>query len=247
MHDFVTDFKREVGLEKMSNVKETLMCWIQNEVSKGCDGENCFDVMAAGQVVDMIKDLAEASEKCVKKEYYEYLLCKMKEEEKMPARYGYDNWRYASSGQFAPKGRGSYDPVVGYTPMSEHGKEIYDPTPEFWNDIRMGYREGNGRNRGNSSDSQNAGQRSNERSGYWYDERIHSGRGDSYDKYQDAKRHYTETGKMEDKKKMEEHLGNHFSDLIMQVREMSEDASPEMRKKLKMGVNGVLDDMNKMV
>lgn len=88
-----------------------------------------------GDVVDMIKDLCEAEkearvakqmEECEKEEKEEekHMLRMLKEEHKdeykrMQEEYGedegerrfYDNYRYKSSGRFAPKGSGSYMPI----------------------------------------------------------------------------------------------------------------------------------------
>lgn len=100
-------------LEKSDRISETLLCWSEEEVAKGKCGADCCDIEALGQVIDMVKDLAEANEKWVKAKYYETVTMAMEEyDEEESERYGYDNWRYAS-GRFAPKGRGHRS---GYTP-----------------------------------------------------------------------------------------------------------------------------------
>lgn len=115
----------------------------------------------AGKIIDIVKDLACAEKdaliaKEMRKAHEDeeaeekYMKMKMKEEhadeyKRYMDEYGedgerrfYDNYRYKSSGRFAPKGRGSYMPRRGYdeppyyrmTPdmMREHD-------PEYWRDV----------------------------------------------------------------------------------------------------------------
>lgn len=131
----------------------------KREVEKGIEQLNAEEM---GEVTDMIKDLCEAEyyariakamEKSEEEDEAEekYIRKILKEENKdeykrMREEYGeeeadrrfYDNYRYKSSGRFAPKGRGSYMPRRGYdeppyyhmTPdmMREHD-------PEYWRDM----------------------------------------------------------------------------------------------------------------
>lgn len=235
-------------LQKVKDTKETILRWIDAEV---CEGKECVasGIDGFGKLVDAAKDLAELEEKCVKTMYYEKIIEAMEKEKEEGERYGYDNWRYAS-GRFAPKGHGSYE---GYEPMIGGRVHVHDPNMNIRDDFRMGYSnrggssgsgdQNDGRGRGTSGNSSNQG---NDRYGYWYDEKIHSPRGAYYDDYQEAKRHYSETKRPEDMQQMNEKLGDNFSDLLMQVEEMAQDASPEMRKKLKMGVNSMMENLNRM-
>lgn len=96
-------------------------------------GEGNVNLCDAGQIVDMVKDLACAEKDALiakemrkaheeEEEEEKYMLRMLKEDHKdeykrMRDEYGedegerrfYDNYRYAS-GRFAPKGRGSYEP-----------------------------------------------------------------------------------------------------------------------------------------
>lgn len=141
----------EAKLKPILEMKEKLTEWSKSELEKG---KEQVDTAEMGQVVDMIKDLAEAEEKCIKGAYYKCLLKEKKDDEEMQKmmekmggeggmgynRMGYDNYRY-SSGRFAPKGRGSYRP-------GESGRSGYpmeweeDPSmmAEGWWDGMMGYR-----------------------------------------------------------------------------------------------------------
>ena len=102
-------------IERMHKMQECLTEKAVNELEKGVEN---VDTSEMGQVVDMIKDLAEAEyhsiiSKAMKKadeeeeEYDKELLKSLKAEygEESGRRY-YDHYRYAN-GRFAPKGRGT--------------------------------------------------------------------------------------------------------------------------------------------
>lgn len=95
-------------LKDLSEIKHDLIDAVKAEVAKGLKE---VDTEELGEVVDMIKDLAEAEKACIEACYYETVTDAMTEEDGGERR-GYDRWRYAS-GRYAPKGRGTY----GYTPM----------------------------------------------------------------------------------------------------------------------------------
>lgn len=109
-----------------------------NEFEKGVEN---VDTSEMGQVVDMIKDLAEAEyhsiiSKAMKKadeeeeEYDKELLRSLKAEygEESGRRY-YDQYRYAN-GRFAPKGKGTYrrgyeePPYMHMYPEAEHMRDM---------------------------------------------------------------------------------------------------------------------------
>lgn len=111
------DKKTELGIENLEIQKEKLLGWVGAEIAQGMCEAN---LEALGKVTDMIKDLAEAvyycaeaEEKKIKSCYYKAIIHAMKENEEDDEemdeveRYGYDNYRYASTGQFAPKGKGT--------------------------------------------------------------------------------------------------------------------------------------------
>lgn len=96
-------------MEKIKTLKETkekLIDALNGKMSMGIEN---VDAQEAGEVTDMIKDLAEAEKECWEAAYYESIVKAMKDSDDVK---GYDDWRYAS-GRYAPKGRGTYE---GYTP-----------------------------------------------------------------------------------------------------------------------------------
>lgn len=199
-----------------------------------------------GQNLDDLKDWTEIAKNiaCFDKDYRiveamdkaedeDEIMEMIERYEDYPERRYYDNYRYKTSGRFAPRGKGSYMPRRGYEeppyyhmmPYEMSVGDYKEHSPEYWRDFdrksgRLYYTETgdiNGKNTNMpNSDIQNAESR--------------------YDK---AKRMYTETkdmhkaGTAEDKaitlKEGEKMLNVIFDEL----EEIMQDASPEMRSMVK--------------
>lgn len=95
-------------LEDLNEIKHKLIEAVEMELAGGIQN---VDTAELGEVIDMIKDCAEAEKDCMKACYYE-LICEAMTEDGEEGSYGYDRYRYAS-GRFAPKGRGH---ISGYLP-----------------------------------------------------------------------------------------------------------------------------------
>lgn len=141
--------------DRLCEIYNDLMRWVENN-------KDCTDVKTMGEVIDMIKDIAEAEEKCWKACYYKSIVEAMEEAEEWEkmeymdeeGRMGYDNWRYAS-GRFAPKGRGHKTGHrggrMGYVPYYDDGGDMNDHEMwgrnadqmkhpyERWKTTRLGY------------------------------------------------------------------------------------------------------------
>lgn len=115
-------------LKDIVDIKHDLIEAVKMEMAQGIEA---VDTEEMGEVVDMIKDLAQAEKSCMEAAYYE-LVCEAMQGEDAA---GYDRWRY-SSGRFAPKGRGS---VRGYL-------------PPHMDDTSMGYPDGRTRSNGSTYD-----------------------------------------------------------------------------------------------
>lgn len=223
MHDKLT--KLMCDLKEMDCAKETLTKWLNMDLQCGMEQ---FHSECAGDVADIIKDLSEAGEKCVKRMYYEALLMELLtgdggDEPEGP--YGYDHWRYQSSGRYAPKGKGTYH-RSNYTPTIR-GARVPDMNDELQ---RMHYQR--------MMEDPMWGSREFGGSPSRY--------GDSYDQYQNAKRHYSETQKPEDYKMMMDRIKHTAGDFVMAFREMYKDADPNAREELKMQAASLLDEMTSM-
>ena len=214
-------------------IEEKLAEAIKCEFEKGIDKVNTSEM---GKATDMLKDAAEAEyyariakamEDAEKEdeESQKYMLKQLKEEygEDDGRRY-YDNYRYMSTGRFAPKGRGTYMPRRGYeTPIEYHmTPEMYrEHDPEYYRDMdrdmgRMYYTEtGMSGNTGNPS-----------RTG------IRDGRegrsGMSRRSYMQTKEMHPDNSQESKQAKMKE-LEKYMSDLGVDMAEMIKDMTPEER------------------
>lgn len=110
-------------IERMHKMIECLTEKALAELDKGIEN---VDTKEMGEVVDMIKDLNEAEYRAVivksmkevdeeQKEYDKKLLRALKDEygEEGGRRY-YDEYRYKTTGRYAPKGKGGYVGRRGY-------------------------------------------------------------------------------------------------------------------------------------
>lgn len=182
-----------------------------------------YSVEKAGEIVDMIKDITEAEEKCMKACYYKELICAMDDERADAGgeRMGYSNRRY-SSGRFAPKGRGH----IGYTPTHMDGpymRMMEDPY-----DWGQGYTPSGAGNRSQSGS----------RMGYTDDRR-----GRTWNDYQDSLRHYTETRDPQAKKGMEQRADEHVREATESIKDIWRDADPEMKTRLKSQMTKLIEEM----
>lgn len=176
-------------------------------------------------------------------------------EEKFYGRMGYRG--RAANGRFVHRsGRGrsaGYTPYIHMMDDDMDGYDMYDDIPYPMTGYRMGYT--GGRNM-NSGDMGNTGNRNGHvgnsnsygygdgntdgRMGYSNVMRNHSRYGETYDRYNDRRRHYHETKDAESKKEMDESMKEYMSDVSENLREMWKDADPALRQTMKA-------DLTKMV
>ena len=193
---------------------------------------------------------------CVMKDLTEYDINKRgieamdeaEQEEKFYGRMGYRG--RARNGRFVHRpGRGR---SAGYTPylhMMEDGMDDYDMYDEMsypMTGYRMGYTDGNrGGNMGNSSSSGsysgNYGD-GNSRSGY-EGMRKPSRYGESYDRYKDSRRHYTENPTPEYQQKMKENADDVFDDIEELAKKMYSEADANDKAKFKQKMTQLVQNM----
>lgn len=127
-------------MEELKRNKETLMTWVSNEISNGCQG---FDLKGTGEAIDMIKDLSDAEKNCWEAMYYKTVVEAMTSNDDV---MGYNNRRMAN-GQYAPAGRGhmGYRPYVDQEPYID--AYLHDPMRMDM----MGYRGDSSRGSGRKS------------------------------------------------------------------------------------------------
>lgn len=150
-----------------------------------------------------------------------------------------------------------------YCQESCYYESIIDAMDEYDEIDRMGYRKRNSRGRfvsSNSNYGNNAGynpdvysrmmmdkmiddKMMNSKNDYDMEDDTEHRYGRSFDKYRKAKRHYTQTHSETDKEKMKEHAREHMNDTLSTLREIWENADPELRVKMKSDVTGLMNSM----
>ena len=155
--------------------------------------------------------------------------------EDYPERRYYDNYRYKTSGRFAPKGKGSYMPRRGYEepPYYHMNPDMYrEYTPEYYRDVdrengRLYYTE-----TGNMNNVSNQNMRD-----------YREGRsGMSRRGYMESKEQHKSNSQEDKQKKMLE-LEKYVDDLSNDVKEMIMDSTPEEKSMLKQKLMGMANNL----
>ena len=206
-----------------------------------------FDNLTSQQWDDL-KDCMEIvkSAICADKDYREVEA--MDDFEKEYGRMGYRG--RATNGRFVHRpGRGR---SAGYTPylhMMDDGMDeydMYDDMPYPMTGYRMGYTDGNrGGNMGNSSSSGSYSGNyggGNSRSGY-ESVRKPSRYGESYDRYKDSRRHYTENPTPEHQQKMKDDADDVFDDIEELAKKIYSDADANDKAKFKQKMTQLVQNM----
>lgn len=212
--------------------------------AKGLDNFNAEDWEKLKYTMEIVKNAI-----CADKDYR--IVCAMdeaEEEEKFMGRMGYRG--RARNGRFVHRsGRGR---SAGYTPylhMMEDGMDdydMYDEMPYPMTGYRMGYTDGNrGGNMGNSSSSGSYSGNyggGNSRSGY-EGMRQPSRYGESYERYKDSRRHYTENPTPEYQQKMKENADDVFDDIEELAKKMYSEADANDKAKFKQKMTQLVQNM----
>ena len=199
------------------------------------DLKDCMEIVKCAVCADKDYRIVEAMDEA-------------EQEEKFMGRMGYRG--RAANGRFVHRsGRGR---SAGYTPylhMMEDGMDeygMYDEMPYPMTGYRMGYTDGNrGGNMGNSSSSGSySGNYSggNSRSGY-EGMRQPSRYGESYDRYKDSRRHYTENPTPEYQQKMKENADDVFDDIEELAKKMYSEADTNDKAKFKQKMTQLVQNM----
>ena len=212
--------------------------------AKGLDNFNADDWEKLKYTMEIVKNAI-----CADKDYrIVEAMDEAEQEEKFMGRMGYRG--RARNGRFVHRsGRGR---SAGYTPylhMMEDGMDdydMYDEMPYPMTGYRMGYTDGNrGGNMGNSSSSGSYSGNyggGNSRSGY-EGMRQPSRYGESYDRYKDSRRHYTENPTPEYQQKMKENADEVFDDIEELAKKMYSEADANDKAKFKQKMTQLVQNM----
>ncbi len=221
MHD---EYKKP-DLSDICQIEHDLIAALKTAVSHGVFSKE-VDGKELGELVDMVKDMAETKRNCWEACYYESVTKAMEEYDEDPeymmgySRKGRNMNRYAN-GRYAPSGTGNqtygYMPYPLRTPIMMRGDDVSDPDNYVYENFpMMGYSKSQRTEMGRGM-YQNG---NHQRNKY----------GSAYNEYKDAKRYYTETHSMDDKHHMDEKAMEHVNQSIMTLREIWKDADPEVKK-----------------
>ena len=208
--------KKHKSMEKFNDIcelKHQLLHYVMGEVGSGLEGDPS-KVSILGAYVDMIKDLAEAEKSCQEACYYESVVAAMDEYGDNP-RMGYNPNRNAM-GQYSD-GRGRSGDSDSYQGGSGNRRSGYTPD---WHMMEQ--------------DRPRPGEE-----GMDYDERY----GKPFNEFRKAKRHYTKTHSPEDKEKMKEHANEHVMETMTTIREIYDNADPDLKKRMKADLSKLVGEM----
>lgn len=206
-------------LEKMTE-------WCLSELNKG---KECVNTCEMGEAIDMVKDLAEAEKAVWEKCYYKSIVEAMEDAEEERKRYGmdragYDRWRYGS-GRFAPTGHGHETSMAmatgraGYDDPKRMSPWYIEPWAEY--EGRMGYTEPAWRADGLKRDGSDA---SHHDAG---------GATSRYDRYQESRRHFSESGTPEAKKTRDDNAKEYVVEAVDTMTDIFREADPALQKDIK--------------
>lgn len=246
MHDLAEVIEKSKDVKEL---KEKLLDCLKAEIS--AKGIECVDTKEAGEVVDMIKDLAEAEKACMEAVYYQKVTEAMVsyEEPRYGESFGYNPNRY-SSGRYAPKGRGTRMGFMPHVPYMDYDGEM-DPK-DYMREAMMGYSGGSGNsantgrggNYGTSGSSSNMGGSSGSNMSMGYNDPDMDPRyGRAYNEYRMKRRHYTTSKSPDDKRDMSTHAEEHVQDTVTTMRDIWKDADPDLKKRMHEDLSKLLAEM----
>lgn len=216
MHELAEAMEKS---ECVKEVKEKLLeCFKSQIAAKGLE---CVDTEEAGEVVDMIKDLAETERNCMEALYYQKVIEAMVNYDE--PRYGYipnqkmmGRWDYSSDSSVPTR----------YMPHTRQMKYDGDMDSDDYMREAMG--------RGRSTDRSGSEMYNGDK-----DPRY----GQAYNEYKTTRKHYTMTGSPDDRHEMDMHADEHVHDTIATIRDIWKDADPALKKRMKEDFTKLLNEM----
>lgn len=222
MHEEMKSKMREIA-----DTKERLMTELHAKVASGL--KSC-DVKEAGEVVDMIKDLADAEKNCWEACYYETVVKAMEEKTEdwdEGEMMGYNPNRSSRTGRYTS--RASRSGRMGYRPMVDQDPYIqeYIDHPDDFRRRMMGYHPDNRIMHDMNREAR-------------HDERY----GKAYRNFKEASLGYTQSRSPEDHERMRTSAQEHIADTMITVRDMWNMADPELKKQMKADLTKMVGELN---
>ena len=209
--------------DRMCRLKDNMVDWATSLLQDG-KPQNAAEVQAMGEVIDMVKDMAEAEKLCREADYYRSVHKSMEGYGEDP-RMGYPRRRNAM-GQYSRTGRSGYDD--GFYPMEDDRMRI-----ERERSGRMGYTHDRFAPQ-MRMDEDNRGMRED-----WEDPRYSR----PFNQYRMAKRHFTETKSDKDRQEMKDYANEHVAESLSTLREIWDSADQDLRVRMKSDLTKLIGDM----
>ena len=207
----------DMTVDRICALKDKLVGMVEHELDANAAEVDAHEL---GEVVDMIKDLAEAEKYVREAEYHQSVTDAM--EDYSDGRMGYNPNRDS---------RGRY--TSGSMRRRGYPERPGDDTAA-WGDREpphmtdgMGYRPGKPYARMMDDDMGDGEER----------------HGRAFDRYRRDKRHYTQTHSEQDKQAMRDHANEHMAETMATIREIWDDADPELRKRMKADLTKLTAEM----
>lgn len=230
-------------IERIHKMVECLTEKTLSELDKGIENVNVEEMSKA---VDMIKDLCEAEYKAVivksmkeadeeEEEYNKELLRMLKTEYgEEDGRRFYDEYRYKTTGRYAPKGRGTYVGRRGYEEPPYWHRYPYDMTDTDYDDMERMRDMDRPHGRMYYTDmSDRMGMIDQPRSGSSMERDMREGRsGISRKHYMETKEQHKANTQQDKDAKMQS-LDEYMRELSTDMAELITDMTPEERTMLK--------------
>lgn len=220
------------SIEKYGDIcelKASILHYVQGEISRGFSGDP-QEVAVLGEYVDMIKDLAEAEKSCHEACYYESVVEAMEESDMVGGRMGYNPNRNRmgqySDGRAGERMSTRNRSMDGDSNRSQSGNRRGGYSPDRYHARMMGDRIG---------DDEDA---------WGEDEDWDPHHGEAFNRFRKAKRHYTETHSEADRQKMKDHANEHLMESMSTLREIWDNADPDLKKRMKADLTKFTTELN---
>lgn len=199
------------------SLKHHMLHYVMGETEKGFEA-NPEKVHILKEYVEMIKCLAETEKECQEADYYEAVVQAMEDTGMMDSeRMGYNPNRNRM-GQYSDGRAGNRNGGRMSSDSDSNSRRGY--SPDMYSRIMM--RPGD------------------DRDDWGDDDPRHS---ESFNRFRKAKRYYTKSHSEEDKQRMKDASNEHMMETMATIREMWDDADPELRTRMKTDLTNLVTNL----
>ena len=204
------------------SLKHHMLHYVMGETEKGFE-PNPEKVHVLKEYVEMIKCLAETEKECQEADYYEAVVQAMEDTGMMDSeRMGYNPNRNRmgqySDGRAGNRNGGRMSSDSGNSDSGSNSRRGY--SPDMYS--RMMMRPGDDRDEWGDDDPR-------------YSE--------AFNRFRKAKRYYTKSHSEEDKQRMKDASNEHMMETMATIREMWDDADPDLRARMKTDLTNLVTNL----